>query len=47
MTLYIGCVMVIVSDDHLKLNRFFFCLHLTIIIIITIICDYVPVSVLF
>ena len=45
MTLYIGCVMVM--DDHLKLNRFFFCLHLIIIIIFIIIRDYVPVSVLF
>ena len=46
MTLYIGSEMVLITDDHLKLNRYFYCLHLTIIIIM-IIRDYVPVSVLF
>ena len=47
MTLYIGCVIVLITDDHLKLNRYFFCLYFTIIIIIMIIRDYVPVSVMF
>ena len=40
MTLYIGSVIAHITDDHLKLNRYLFCLYLTIIIIIMIIRDY-------
>ena len=47
ITLYIGSVIVIITDDHLKLNRYLFLLLVTIISIIMIIRHYVPVSVLF
>ena len=47
MTLYISSVNVLISHDHLKLNRYLFYLHITIIIVTMIIRDYVPVSVLF